>query len=78
MVRVELYASFLTFANIAYILNGKADIYELFAMLTSIITVLPMDNEQLQKALAQRARNFGDILQYQCAKAANCEYIISD
>ena len=74
---VELYASFLTFANIAYILNGKVDIYELFAMLTSIITVLPMDNDQLQNALAQRVRDFEDMLQYQCAKAANCEYIIS-
>ena len=74
---VELYASFLTFANIAYILNGKVDIYELFAMLTSIITVLPMDDDQLQNALAQRVRDFEDMLQYQCAKAANCEYIIS-
>ena len=54
---VELYASFLTFANIAYILNGKVDIYELFAMLTSIITVLPMDDDQLQNALAQRVRD---------------------
>ena len=31
---VSLYASFLTFANMAYILNGKADIYELFAKCT--------------------------------------------
>jgi len=74
---VELYASFLTFANIAYILDGKVDVYELFAMLTSIITVLPMDNDQLQNALSQRVKDFEDMLQYQCAKAANCEYIIS-
>jgi len=74
---VELYASILTFANIAYILYGKVDVYELFAMLTSIITVLPMDNEQLQNALSQRVKDFEDMLQYQCAKAANCEYIIS-
>ena len=74
---VELYASILTFANIAYILDGKADIYELFAMLTSIITVLPMDNAQLQNALEQRSKDFEDMLQYQCAIAANCEYIIS-
>ena len=74
---VELYASFLTFANIAYILDGKVDIYDLFAMLTSIITVLPMDNVQFQNALVQRVRDFEDMLQYQCAIAANCEYIIS-
>lgn len=74
---IELYASFLTFANIAYILDGKVDVYELFAMLTSIITVLPMDNALLQRALAQRVRDFEDMLQYQCAIAANCECIIS-
>ena len=31
---VTLCASFLTFANMAYILDGKADVYEFFAMLT--------------------------------------------
>ena len=51
---VSLYALFLTFANMAYILNGKADICELFAMLTGFITVLPMDGDQLQAALSQR------------------------
>lgn len=74
---VSLYASFLTFANMAYILNGKADIYELFAMLTSFITVLPMDGDQLQAALSQRARDFEDMLQYQCAKVAGCDTIIT-
>ena len=74
---VSLYASFLTFANMAYILNGKADIYELFAMLTSFITVLPMDSDQLQAALSQRAKDFEDMLQYQCAKVAGCDTIIT-
>ena len=75
---VELYASILTFANIAYILDGKADIYELFAMLTSIITVLPMDNAQLQNALEQRSKDFEDMLQYQCAKAGGCDVIVTN
>lgn len=74
---VSLYASFLTFANMAYILNGKADIYELFAMLTSFITVLPMDSDQLQAALSHRAKDFEDMLQYQCAKVAGCDTIIT-
>ena len=74
---VSLYASFLTFANMAYILNGKADIYELFAMLTSFITVLPMDSDQLQTALSQRVKDFEDMLQYQCAKVAGCDTIIT-
>ena len=74
---VSLYASFLTFANMAYILDGKADIYELFSMLTSFITVLPMDGDQLQAALSQRAKDFEDMLQYQCAKVAGCDTIIT-
>ena len=74
---VSLYASFLTFANMAYILNGKADVYELFAMLTSFITVLTMDSDQLQAALSQRVKDFEDMLQYQCAKVAGCDTIIT-
>ena len=74
---VSLFASFLTFANMAYILDGKADIYELFTMLTSFITVLPMDSDQLQAALSQRAKDFEDMLQYQCAKVAGCDTIIT-
>jgi predicted nucleic acid-binding protein len=74
---VRLYASFLTFANMAYILDGKADIYELFAMLTGFITVLPMDSDQLQAALSQRVKDFEDMLQYQCAKVAGCDTIIT-
>lgn len=74
---LSLYVSFLTFANMAYILNGKTDIYELFAMLTSFITVLPMDSDQLQAALSQRVKDFEDMLQYQCAKVAGCDIIIT-
>jgi len=74
---VSLYASFLTFANMAYILNGKADVYELFAMLTSFITVLTMDSDQLQAALSQRVKDFEDMLHYQCAKVAGCDTIIT-
>jgi predicted nucleic acid-binding protein len=74
---VSLFASFLTFANMAYILNGKADIYKLFAILTSFITVLPMDSDQLQAALLHRAKDFEDMLQYQCAKVAGCDIIVT-
>ena len=74
---LELYASFLTFANMAYILDGKTDIYELFAMLTGFIKVLPMDGDQLQTALTRRVKDFEDMLQYQCAKVAGCDIIVT-
>ena len=75
---ISLQASYLTFANMAYILKTKVDVYALFSDLCSFITVLPMDNVQLQGALSQRVRDFEDMLQYQCAKAADCDVIITN
>ncbi|MBE6270279.1 MAG: PIN domain-containing protein [Prevotella ruminicola] len=75
---IQLAASLLTFANMAYILKGKVDFYDLFAMLTKFINVLPMDNSQLQLALDKHVRDFEDMLQYQCAKARDCEVIITN
>ena len=75
---VSLMVSYLTFANMAYILRTKVDIYALLEQLSNFITVLPMDKEQLQNALGQRVRDFEDMLQYQCAKAGDCEVIITN
>ena len=74
---IELTASYLTFANIAYILKSKIDVYELIGDLTRYITVLPTDGNQLQTALNLRVRDFEDMLQYQCAKAGQCDFIIT-
>ena len=74
----RLSASFLTFANMAYIVRGKADVYGLFEMLTQFVDVLPMDERQLQATLSKKVRDFEDMLQYQCAKAAGCEVIITN
>lgn len=75
---IKLFASYLTFANMAYILGKKIDIYELFGDLNQYITVLPMDEEQFQAALKQPVSDFEDMLQYQCAKAGNCDIIITN
>ena len=75
---VSLMASYLTFANMAYILRTKVDIYALLENLSNFITVLPMDNEQLQNALGQKVHDFEDMLQYQCAKAGECDVIITN
>jgi predicted nucleic acid-binding protein len=73
-----LQASYLTFANMAYILKTKVDIYALFHDLCRYITVLPTDNTQLQAAMGKQVRDFEDALQYQCAKANNCDVIITN
>ena len=76
--KVRLSTSYLTFANMAYILKGKADVYELFKELCEFISVLPNNDGQLLAAMGQRVRDFEDMLQYQCAKAAECEIIITN
>ena len=75
---INLLASYLTFANMAYILKSKVDVYELLDDLCRIITILPTDSSQLQAALAHRVRDFEDMLQYQCAKAAGCDVIVTN
>lgn len=75
---VSLSASYLTFANMAYILKGKTDVYGLFHNLHEYIAVLPTDDAQLVAAMGQRVRDFEDMLQYQCAKAAGCDVIVTN
>ena len=75
---VRLTASLLTFANMAYILKGKIDIYGLLTMLTGFVDVLPMDGSQLQMALGKQVRDFEDMLQFQCAKVGGCDIIITN
>ena len=76
--KVRLQASYLTFANLAYILKTKVDVYALFGDLCRYINVLPTDNDQLQAAMRQKVRDFEDMLQYQCAKANGCDIIITN
>ena len=75
---VCLQTSYLSFANMAYILKSKLDIYALLGDLCQFITILNMDSSQFQLALGQRVRDFEDMLQYQCAKAAGCDVIITN
>ena len=77
---IDCYVSFLTVANAAYTLKKGRTIKEMRELLKDTfdgITVLPMDNEQLQLAYNVEAPDFEDILQYECAKAANCDLIVT-
>lgn len=78
--KVSLYASYLSMANIAYVLrkdvNGSV-LFPTLKQLSSLIGILPMDNEQLQKALLLTGPDFEDILQAVCAEAAGCQVVIT-
>lgn len=77
---IDCYVSFLTVANAAYTLKKGRSVKEMCHILKDTldgITVLPMDNEQLQLAYEVEAPDFEDILQYECAKAAQCDVIVT-
>ena len=77
---IEVCASYLSFANMGYILrhHPKKEIYTLINSMREDVTVLPMDGMQLDAGLALHADDIEDALQYQCAKAADCDVIITN
>ena len=76
---VELYASYLSMANIAYILrkNYKGALIPTLKQLSCLLTVLPMDGHQLETAMMLEGPDFEDILQAVCAKEGGCEIILT-
>ena len=78
--RLDLCVSILTMANTAYIARKgrtKEKLREDLSLLSSMVRILPMDSEQWLAALALNAGDLEDALQYECAKAAACDYIVT-
>ena len=79
---ISIYASVLTFANMAYVLHSthrhsKEEIYKVLDLMESIVKVLPMDRAQLRVAIDAKTKDFEDMLQYQCAVANDCDILIT-
>ncbi len=77
---VKLYASSLTFANMAYIIKNRTqeEKYNALALMASIVEILPLGKSEVMSAIAQPVKDFEDMLQYQCAKSAICDYIVTN
>jgi predicted nucleic acid-binding protein len=77
---IEVCASYLSYANMGFILrhHPKDEIYALIALMREDVTVLSTDSDQLDAGLALHADDIEDALQYQCAKAAGCDVIITN
>lgn len=77
---IELFASYLSYANMGYILRDmeREAKYALIASTREGITVLPCDDIQLDAALQHHVKDYEDMLQYQCALAAGCEVIVTN
>ena len=77
---VLLFASSLTFANMAYIIKGRSqeEKYDALKQMAGVVEILPLGKEEVMSAIDQPVKDFEDMLQYQCAKAAGCDYIITN
>ncbi len=78
--KIILCCSFLTMANLAFILRksvSSARLVPTLFQISSLIHVLPMDKDQLADAYCVEGRDFEDILQAVCANKGGCSYIIT-
>ncbi len=75
-----LYASSLSFANMAYIIKSRTqeEKYNALRQMASVVEILPLGKQEVISAITQPVKDFEDMLQYQCAKAANCDYIVTN
>ena len=78
--QISLYASYLSFANMGYIWRNvpSKQRYERIRNACIGIEILPMDANQLFKGLQYEAKDYEDMLQYQCALAGGCDVIVTN
>ena len=78
--QIELYASYLSYANIGFVLRHHPvkERYELVRMMRQPVYVLPCDAAQLDASLTTEVKDFEDMLQYQCALAAGCDVVVTN
>ena len=78
--KIEVAASTLSFANIAYILRKLPQelFYQLMSRLSEDISMLPLTPTDMRNAIGHPVKDFEDMLQYQCALAAGCDVIVTN
>ena len=75
-----LFASALSFANIAYIIKRltQEEKYDALSQMANVVEIVDLRKQEVIAAIAQPVKDFEDMLQYQCAKAAGCDYIVTN
>ena len=78
--KIEIAASTLSFANIAYILRKlpQEQLYELLSRLSEDVPMLPLTPADIMNAISHPVKDFEDMLQYQCALAADCDVVVTN
>ena len=76
----KLFASSLTFANMAYIIKGRTqeEKYDALRQMAGVVEILPLGKQEVMAAIDQPSPDFEDMLQYLCAKAAGCDVIVTN
>ena len=76
----QLYASSLTFANMAYIIKGRTqqEKYDALNLMAGVVEIIDLRKQEVIAAISQPVKDFEDMLQYQCAKTAGCDYIVTN
>lgn len=78
--KISLYVSALTMVNVAYVYQktvGKQAVIPNLKVISSLMKVLPIDDEVIQTAIYLEGKDFEDVLQVICAARANCDVIIT-
>ena len=78
--RLSGYTSPIVFANLHYILrklNSPGSALEILRKLRTVISVLPVDERVIDRALNSGFSDFEDAIQYQCAMENNLDFIIT-
>lgn len=78
---LKVSAATASFVTMSYLLrkHSKEDILQMFVFLSGVVSLLPVDAAQFGEALQFGPVNdFEDMMQYQCAKAAGCDVIITN
>ena len=75
-----LFASSLTFANMAYIIKDRPqeEKYDALSQMAGVVEIVDLRKQEVMAAIANPVKDFEDMLQYQCAKAADCDFIVTN
>ena len=78
--KIEVAASVLSFANIAYVLRKLPQdlLYKMLSRLAEDIPMLPLMPSDMENAIGHPVKDFEDMLQYQCALAARCDVVVTN
>jgi len=78
--KLKICVSLLTMVNVAYVYKktvGNNMAIANLKYLSTLVDVLPMDCNQLQKSILMEGKDFEDTLQCVCAAEGGCDYLIT-